>query len=43
MLDKWRSDREEMELMVFIYDSVSSVVEGQNQQRRSKEVQEGKE
>lgn len=32
-----------MELMVLIYDPVSSTVEEQNHQRRGKEVQEGKE
>lgn len=32
-----------MELMVLIYDPVSSIVEEQNQQRRDKKTQEGKE
>ena len=34
MLDKWRGDREEIKLMVLIYDLVSFVVEKQNQHRR---------
>lgn len=41
MLDKWRGDREEIELMALTYDPISSVVEKQNQQRGCKKVQEG--